>query len=102
SAQSRKWNLKGMIGYQESHDEERTVYKAKTYGEDGVKNSTQVQMERAGMNAAFLFTIPGPKMIWQFGEMGYDYSIDYNGRVGKKPVRWDYLENPDRAKLADT
>ncbi|MDD3256595.1 MAG: alpha-amylase family glycosyl hydrolase, partial [Parabacteroides sp.] len=102
SAQSRQWNLKGMIGYQESHDEERTVYKAKTYGVDGVKNSTQVQMERAGMNAAFLFTIPGPKMIWQFGEMGYDYSIDYNGRVGKKPVRWDYLENPDRAKLADT
>lgn len=84
SAQSRQWNLKGMIGYQESHDEERTVYKAKTYGVDGVKNSTQVQMERAGMNAAFLFTIPGPKMIWQFGEMGYDYSIDYNGRVGKK------------------
>lgn len=102
SAQSRQWNLKGMIGYQESHDEERTVYKAKTYGVDGVKNSKQVQMERAGMNAAFLFTIPGPKMIWQFGEMGYDYSIDYNGRVGKKPVRWDYLENPDRAKLADT
>ncbi|MEA4808227.1 alpha-amylase family glycosyl hydrolase [Macellibacteroides fermentans] len=102
SAQSRQWNLKGMIGYQESHDEERTVYKAKTYGVDGVKNSTQVQMERAGMNAAFLFTIPGPKMIWQFGEMGYDYSIDYNGRVGKKPVKWDYLENPDRAKLADT
>ena len=40
SAQSRQWNLKGMIGYQESHDEERTVYKAKTYGVDGVKNST--------------------------------------------------------------
>lgn len=46
STQSRQWNLKGMIGYQESHDEERTVYKAKTYGVDGVKNSTQVLMER--------------------------------------------------------
>ena len=32
-------------------------------------------------------------MIWQFGERGYDYSIDYNGRLGEKPPRWDYMHD---------
>ena len=38
-------------------------------------------------------------MIWQFGELGYDYSIDFNGRVGEKPIRRDYLEDKDRNDL---
>ena len=41
-------------------------------------------------------------MIWQFGELGYDYSIDFNGRVGEKPVRWDYLNETMREKLYKT
>ena len=27
--------------------------------------------------AAFFFTVPGPKLMWQFGELGYDYSINF-------------------------
>lgn len=38
-------------------------------------------------------------MIWQFGELGYDYSIDYKGRLGEKPVRWDYVDKPARTYL---
>jgi len=38
-------------------------------------------------------------MIWQFGELGYDFSIDENGRVGKKPIKWDYQNDPDRQHL---
>ena len=38
-------------------------------------------------------------MIWQFGELGYDFSIDYNDRVGRKPVRWDYYDDPYRNRL---
>jgi hypothetical protein len=45
------------------------------------------------------FLIPGPKMIWQFGELGYDYSIDFNGRVGNKPIRWDYQQDESRNKV---
>ena len=41
-------------------------------------------------------------MIWQFGEMGYDVSIEENGRTGRKPIRWDYLEDPHRKALHDT
>ncbi len=42
------------------------------------------------MAAAFLLAAPGPKMIWQFGELGYDVPIDENGRTGEKPIRWEY------------
>ena len=86
----------------ESHDEERTGYKAKTWGYGEVSDSLAVRMQRAELNAAFFFTVPGPKMIWQFGELGYDYSIDENGRTGEKPLRWDYFEVPERRALYDT
>ena len=62
-----------------------------------------VAMRRAGAGAAFFLTVPGPKMIWQFGEIGYDYSIDYNDRTGEKPVvTAEYLADPERRKLYDT
>ena len=42
-------------------------------------------------------------MIWQFGEIGYDYSINYNDRTGEKPVVTDeYLGDPQRKTLYDT
>src|SRR5438045_2666399 len=63
---------------------------------------TTTALKRIEQNAAFLFTIPGPKMIWDFGELGYDYSRCYlssNGEGGDcdtkldpKPIRWDYFQ----------
>ena len=62
-----------------------------------------VAMRRAGASAAFFLTVPGPKMIWQFGEIGYDYTIEYNGRTGEKPVVTDeYMSDPQRKNLYDT
>ena len=62
-----------------------------------------VAMRRAGASAAFFLTVPGPKMIWQFGEIGYDYSIEHNGRTGEKPVVTDqYMSEPARKGLYDT
>lgn len=90
------------IGFMESHDEERTAYKAKTWGAGTVSTSLAERMQRAALGAAFFFTVPGPKMIWQFGELGYDYSIEENGRTGEKPLHWDYLEVPERKALYDT
>jgi hypothetical protein len=40
-------------------------------------------------------------MMWQFGELGYDISIEYNGRTGKKPVHWDYLNDANRKAIYD-
>ena len=63
----------------------------------------EVAMRRAGASAAFFLTVPGPKMIWQFGEIGYDISIEENGRTGEKPVKTDeYMAVPARKALYDT
>ena len=40
-------------------------------------------------------------MMWQFGELGYDVSIEENGRTGRKPVRWNYFEDANRKALYD-
>lgn len=69
----------------------------------GAEDALTLAMRRAGASAAFFLTVPGPKMIWQFGEIGYDYSIDYNERTGEKPVvTADYLAVPARKALYDT
>ena len=92
-----------LVGYMESHDEERTMAAAEHFGADRVKSSYELRLDRAGINAAFMLLMPGPKMIWQFGEIGYDYSIEHNGRTGKKPWKTDeYLANQHRKDLYDT
>lgn len=62
-----------------------------------------IAMRRLGLNAAFFLTVPGPKMIWQFGEIGYDVSIEDGGRTGRKPVLTDeYMSDPARKALYAT
>lgn len=90
-----------LVGYMESHDEERLMYKAKTWGSTVIKNDREIQLKRTALCAAFSMMVPGPKMIWQFGELGYDYSIEENGRVGRKPIRWDYFDDPSRRSVYD-
>lgn len=79
------------VSYMESHDEERLMYKAGNSGAGPsyytVKDPA-VGLERVKMLAAFFYTLPGPKMMWQFQELGYDVSINFNGRVGNKPLVW--------------
>ena len=102
SYKNRGWEEPRNVVYMESHDEERLMFKALEYGNTSENYSVKAlptALDRMSMNAAFFFTIPGPKMIWQFGELGYDFSIDYNGRIGNKPIRWDYFQEPDRKDL---
>ena len=43
-------------------------------------------------------------MIWQFGELGYDYFLGSSaeeGRLDKKPIRWDYYDDAERKALYD-
>jgi 1,4-alpha-glucan branching enzyme len=105
SYKARGWNSPHLVAYMESHDEERLMVKNLKYGrQEGDYNIRDLgtALDRIELAATFFFTIPGPKMIWQFGELGYDYSIDYNGRLGRKPIRWDYLDEPDRRALFNT
>jgi 1,4-alpha-glucan branching enzyme len=91
-----------LVSYMESHDEERAAYKQSQWGNGILKTDLNARMSQLGANAAFFFTVPGPKMVWQFGEMGYDISIDENGRTGKKPIKWEYLNDTKRKQLHDT
>ncbi len=103
SWKQRTWTQPNLVGYMESHDEERLMYDCLTYG--NTQNSTYnmkslpIALKRMEMAANFFIPVPGPKMIWMFGELGYDYSINYIGRVAAKPVRWDYLNDPLRKRL---
>lgn len=96
SYQERGWNDPHVVGYMESHDEERIMFKNYNWGlssgDYSIKDTT-IALTRIQLLTAFFYTIPGPKMIWQFGERGFDYSIDFNGRLGEKPPRWDYMED---------
>lgn len=102
SYKSRGWAYPHLVTYMESHDEERLMYKnllyGNSFGDYNIKELSQA-LNRMKLAGAFFLTIPGPKMIWQFGELGYDYSIDYNGRTGEKPIRWDYFDDPRRLKV---
>ena len=99
------------VTYGESHDEERLMYKNLTFGNGTVKNlSTALERQKA-YGAVFL-TVPGPKMIWQFGELGYEFSINRceNGtisndcRTSPKPVAFSlgYDTNAERKAIYDT
>ena len=95
----------GLVTYAESHDEERLNYKNISFGNMSgtylIKGNLPTSLKREELAAAFLFSIPGPKMIWQFGELGYDTSIDFNGRTGEKPIKWDYFSDANRKALYD-
>ncbi len=95
-------NSSNLITYMESHDEERLMYKNLSFGNGAGSYSVKdlnTALKRQEMAAAFLFAVPGPKMVWQFGEVGYDVSIDNNGRTGEKPIRWEYQNNTQRKAL---
>ncbi|RDV16815.1 T9SS C-terminal target domain-containing protein [Pontibacter diazotrophicus] len=102
SYQERGWEVPHVVGYIESHDEERLMYdllqNGRSAGSYNIRNLTTA-LNRAKLAAAFSLTVPGPKMMWQFGELGYDVSIEENGRTGAKPIRWEYQDDPERQKL---
>lgn len=110
----RNWAQPHLVTYMESHDEERLMYRNLNEGASNgslynIKDPATA-LKRVEMCAAFLFNMPGPKMFWQFGEMGYDYSINTctntaqvadSCRLTPKPIRWDYLQNIQRLRLHD-
>lgn len=110
--QARGWSNPHLISYMESHDEERVMYKVLQFGNSNGSYNTKnigTALDRIEAISALYYTIPGPKMLWQFGELGYDFSINQcqNGPVSEgcrldvKPIRWDYLQVPDRKALFD-
>ena len=106
NSSQRNFNNPALMGYMESHDEERTMFKNLQFGNSSgtydVKNlNTALAREEAA--AAVFFTVPGPKLIWQFEERGYDISINSGGsNTANKPPHWEYMNNANRRHLYDT
>ncbi|NOR87369.1 MAG: hypothetical protein GQ527_07155, partial [Bacteroidales bacterium] len=109
----RGFNYPNLIPFMESHDEERLMYKNLAYGNS--YNGYNIQEESTALGrisavAPMYFMVPGPKMIWQFGELGYDYSINHcpdgsiseDCRTSKKPIRWDYFNDIERQEVYQT
>lgn len=107
SYKARGFDAPNLVTYMESHDEERQMYKCLAFGSVNGSYSikdTATALARAALDATFFYTLPGPKMLWQFGERGYDYSINWPtgtsaSRLDQKPARWDYLNQTARQKL---
>ena len=108
----RGWSQPHLIGYMESHDEERLMYKNLQFGNaSGSYNVKDLNtaLRRVELVSSFFYMMPGPKMLWQFGELGYDYSINYcpdgtvnaSCRTANKPIRWDYQSNINRRRVYD-
>ncbi|HLT80207.1 MAG TPA: alpha-amylase family glycosyl hydrolase [Cyclobacteriaceae bacterium] len=108
--QERGWSVPHVIGYMESHDEERLMYKNQAFG--NVSGSYSVKDPAIGLQrteaAALLFYLtPGPRMLWQFGELGYDQSINRcedgmisdNCRLSPKPTGWSLRDESPRRRL---
>lgn len=100
----------GWVAYMESHDEQRMAYKQTRWGVGAIKTDLKARMDQLALNAVCFLTVPGPKMIWQMGELGYDYNKwctpegedktdaeEYE--TARKPVKWDYLDVPERKAL---
>ena len=76
--ESRGFSEKRLVGYFESHDEERVMYKALQYGNswDGYNiQDLNTSLSRMSAIGAISLTIPGPKMIWHFSDLGMDNSL---------------------------
>lgn len=88
-------NQDGYVTYCESHDEERMQYQCKQYGNGNIKTDESVRLGRVAANVAFNVLLNGSHMLWQFEEIGYDFSIncdvdnptayDSGKRCNKKP-----------------
>ncbi|TXG36653.1 alpha-amylase family glycosyl hydrolase [Seonamhaeicola maritimus] len=109
---------KRVVGYPESHDKDRIMYEMFTYGESGIQGNLNNSLKRMSAIGAVFITVPGPKMMWHFAELGMDDSIwtcsngtvnsDYDGnndgdcKLDTKPQpQWaeNWLSDPNRSQV---
>ena len=108
----RNFSNPALIQYMESHDEERLMVRNSLYGKKSDSYDTRklsTALRRMEMAYTLFSLSPGPKMIWQFGELGYDYSINTcedgtvnnNCRLSPKPIPWTFINQLGRKRLME-
>ena len=118
SYKDRGYTHPNLVTYMESHDEERTMYKNLTFGNSSGSYSTKdlpTALKREEMAAAIFFTQPGPRMIYEFEETGFDKSIfscpdgsiptpyadNDQCKTNRKSPQWNYYQDANRRHLYD-
>ena len=97
---SRGFNANRLIGYAESHDEERLMYKNIKYGNSSNSNHDvkilKTSLKRMNALGSSFILSPGPKMIWHFSEMGMDNSLFTcnDGSIGGQDCKLDTKPQP--------
>ncbi len=103
-------NKDGYVSYCESHDEERMQYKAKRWGAGDIATDEATRLGRIAENVVMNVLLNGPHMLWQFEEIGFDYSInsdidhwvtgqeknDYRCNIKVRPEVWGYFSDANR------
>ena len=114
---SRGFSAPRLMGYPESHDEERLMYKNLEFGNNSISTHNvrdlNTALSRMSALGAVSLTIPGPKMIWHFGALGMENSIftcsdgsfENDGcKLATKPQpQWtdNWLSNANRKQIYD-
>ncbi len=110
---------KRVIGYFESHDEERIMFRTLQYGNSSNTahntKALEVALQRMPAIGAMSLLIPGPKMIWHFGDLGMEQSLNtcadgsqnsnIDCKLDTKPQpQWtnNWLGNTHRKNIYDT
>jgi hypothetical protein len=113
SWKSRGFSNANLVGYFESHDEERMMFKILSYGNVSGSYSTKTlstACDRMKLAGAFFFTVPGPKLFEFAGELGYDTSYarpcytagTASSCTDAKAFPWTYYSNSYRYNLYKT
>ncbi|WP_299225706.1 alpha-amylase family glycosyl hydrolase [uncultured Psychroserpens sp.] len=120
---SRGFSDKRLVGYAESHDEERLMYLNLQEGNSALAShdvkDLNISLSRMSALGAASVMIPGPKMIWHFSSLGMENSIFTctNGNVNtendptpgdckldtKPQPQWveNWLSDPARRQIYD-
>lgn len=98
----RPWG--STVSYGESHDEQRLGFYNVNNGKNAIRNNRATSYRRLGSLAVQMLMTPGPKMIWQFGELGDDQNTKNadGNNTDPKTVVWNLLDDPDALVLHDT
>lgn len=95
-----QFNGPRVMGYPESHDEERLMYRNLEFGNNsnGSHNVRDLNTALSRMSAlgAVSLTVPGPKMIWHFAALGMENSLFTcpNGTVDNPGCKLDTKPQP--------
>ncbi|PWH83527.1 alpha-amylase [Algibacter marinivivus] len=100
---SHGFTEKRTLGYPESHDKDRIMYEMTEFGIDTNPShdvtNLNTALSRMSALGAVTLTIPGPKMVWHFADLGMENSI---WTCSNGVVNSDYDGNGDGDCKLDT